>query len=55
MGKQASAPGSSLMTIFHGEKFVVVDREGNIRGYYDADEEGIRDLLREVESLARAR
>lgn len=55
MGKQASAPGSSLMTIFHGEKFVLVDREGNIRGYYDADEEGIRDLLREVESLARAR
>jgi protein SCO1/2 len=55
MGKQESSPGSGLMTIFHGEKFVVIDRAGNIRGYYDADDEGTADLLREVESLARGR
>lgn len=54
IGKTETSPGSGLMTIFHGEKFVVVDRDGNIRGYYDADDEGITDLLRNVEGLARA-
>jgi protein SCO1/2 len=54
MGKQAD-PASGLMTIFHGEKLVVVDREGSIRGFYDADEEGMRDLMREVEALAKAK
>ena len=55
MGKKESSPGSGLMTIFHGEKLVLVDREANIRGYYDADEEGMKDLLRDTEALAKAR
>lgn len=55
MGKKEAEPGGTLMTIFHGEKFVLVDREANIRGYFDADDEGIRDLLRRVTTLAGAR
>ena len=51
MGKK-DAPGG-LVTIFHGEKFVVVDHDANIRGYYDADDAGMRDLMRDVERLAR--
>jgi len=53
MGKKESSPGSGLVTIFHGEKLVLVDRDANIRGYYDADDEGIEDLVRQVESLAK--
>ncbi|MFT3771919.1 MAG: DUF420 domain-containing protein [Minicystis sp.] len=55
MGKTESAPGSGLMTIFHGEKLVLVDRDGNIRAYYDADDEGMKDLLRATEALAKSR
>jgi protein SCO1/2 len=55
MGKKESAPGSSLMTIFHGEKFVLVDGEGSIRGFYDADDEGLAALVGAAERLARGR
>lgn len=55
VGKQETAPGSGIMTIFHGEKFVLVDREGSIRGYYDADDEGVNGLLRDAAKLVKAR
>lgn len=55
MGKTESTPGSGLMTIFHGEKLVLVDREGSIRGYHDADDEGLTALVRAAEKLARTR
>jgi protein SCO1 len=48
MGKEEMSPGSGLFSVFHGEKFVLVDREGMIRGYYDADDEGMNRLLRDV-------
>jgi protein SCO1/2 len=52
-GKREEKPGSSLMTIFHGEKLVLVDREGNIRGYFDADDEGTKALVAAAEKLAK--
>ena len=45
-------PGASLFTIFHGERLVLVDREGFIRGYYEADDAGIANLLRDAGTLA---
>jgi protein SCO1/2 len=60
MGKEplevdGGAPGSALFTIFHGEKLVLVDADGNIRGYFDADDEGIDELLRDTEILVNVR
>jgi protein SCO1/2 len=55
MGKEPSEPGSSLMSIFHGEKLVLVDADGNIRGYYDADDAGIDEMLRNTEILVNVR
>ena len=48
MGKEETAPGSGIMSIFHGEKLVLVDAKSSIRGYYDADEAGVDALLRDV-------
>jgi protein SCO1/2 len=55
MGKEELAPGTGLFSVFHGEKFVLVDREGYIRGYYDADDEGIDALMRDAGLVANAR
>jgi protein SCO1/2 len=33
---------------FHGEKFVLVDAKGQVRGYYDADEAGEEELVRDA-------
>ena len=39
------APDNPQMPILHSEQFVLVDREGQVRGYYDAfDEEQLRSL-----------
>lgn len=40
--------------IVHAERFVLVDAEGRIRGYYDADDTGQRDLLDAARRLAGA-
>lgn len=37
-----------LMSITHGTRFVLVDAKGYIRGYYEADDEGFRDLLTHI-------
>jgi protein SCO1/2 len=52
MGKDELPAGSGLFSIFHGEKLVLVDPEGSIRGYYDADDEGISALLRDAGLIA---
>lgn len=50
MGKEEQAPG--LFGIFHGERLVLVDQTGAIRGYYEADEQGITQILRDAGILA---
>jgi protein SCO1/2 len=55
MGKEEVSPGTGIMSIFHGEKLVLVDAGGFIRGYYDADDEGTAALLRDAGILANVR
>ena len=45
----------SALQIFHSERFVLVDAEGRIRGYYEADKPGIDSLLRDVHFLINVR
>ncbi len=52
-GDVGAVPG--LLSIFHGEKLVLVDAESSIRGYYDADDAGIDDLLRDTEIIVNTR
>ncbi len=40
--------------IVHAERFVLVDGEGRIRGYYDAEDAGQRDLVEAARRLAGA-
>lgn len=42
----------TLFEITHGEKMVLVDKSGRIRGYYNADEEGIKKLLLDISIVA---
>jgi protein SCO1/2 len=53
MGKEDA--GGGMFSIFHGEKLVLVDREGFIRGFYDADDAGVSTLLRDVGLIANLR
>lgn len=46
--------GNGLFEIFHGEHLVLVDREGTIRGYYQADDAGIDRLLGAAGALVNA-
>jgi protein SCO1/2 len=46
MGKEETSPG--LFSIFHGERLVLVDQAGRIRGYYEATDEGIAQLMRDI-------
>jgi protein SCO1/2 len=50
MGKEEV--GEGIFSIFHGERFVLVDQNGNIRGYYEATDEGVNALLRDAGLLA---
>lgn len=52
MGKEETSPG--LFSIFHGERLVLVDQRGHIRGYYEADDEGVDELLRMMGVLANS-
>ena len=50
----AGDPHAQLMQILHGEKFVLVDAAGRIRGYYDVQEPAeAQRLLRDLRQLVR--
>lgn len=53
MGKKESSPG--LFSIFHGERLVLVDQQGAIRGYYEANDDGIEAILRDAGALVKSR
>jgi protein SCO1/2 len=55
MGKDELPAGSGLFAIFHGEKLVLIDDQGFIRGYYDADDPGIDALLHDAGIIANVR
>jgi protein SCO1 len=43
---------SGMFEIVHGEKFVLVDGKGFIRGFYDATNEGIDALIKDARKVA---
>ncbi len=44
MGKDAD----NLFEIFHSERFVLIDQEGRIRGYYEATDAGVEKLSKDI-------
>lgn len=49
-------PDNAAMPITHSSKFVLVDQQGRIRGYYDSFEPTEREqLLRDIDTLLEAR
>ena len=53
MGKEDV--GEGLFSIFHGERLVLVDGDSNIRGYYEADDDGVATLIRDADVLLNVR
>jgi len=51
MGKKKDTP-DGILEIFHGERFVLVDAAGMIRGFYDANDEGIEAIVRDARLVA---
>ena len=53
MGRE-NADEQDVLAIFHGTHFVLVDAQGQLRGYYDSDDaEATTRLVRDAERLAR--
>jgi protein SCO1 len=50
MGKEAEGMG-----MFHSERLVLVDGDGNIRGLYENDDDGIASLIRDADVLLNLR
>jgi len=47
--------GTAAEPIIHSTKFVLVDRQGRIRGYYDGtEEESVKDLVKDIKVLVEA-
>lgn len=53
MGKEEKETG--IFEIFHGERLVLVDDAGAIRGYYEASDEDIDRLMRDIGILVSIR
>jgi len=51
VGDRVQAPGASVYDIMHALRFVLVDGERQIRGYYQSDEEGMAALRRDAARL----
>lgn len=50
---EAEMDGASLIDIAHSQKFILVDGEGAIRGYYDSDEEGVDEVFHRSRHVVR--
>jgi len=52
----ATGGGSTDEPVIHSNRFVLVDRQANIRGYYDGtDDEAIKKLLNDLKNLYKSR
>lgn len=51
MGKEEDPSNPGIFSIFHGERLVLVDKDGYIRGYYEATDESIKAMMRDVGTL----
>lgn len=52
---EAPADPENLIDIAHSAKFVIVDGEGGIRGYYDTDEQGLDEIFHRSRHVLRER
>ncbi len=50
--QRTAVEDTGFFDIVHGERFVLVDQEGRIRGYYAATDDGIQELLNNLGLLA---
>ena len=50
--ERSGVADTGFFDIVHGERFVLVDQEGRIRGYYSADDDGLQELLNQLGLLA---
>jgi len=50
--KPGATQAPDIWEIVHGERFVLVDGEGRIRGYYDALDDDMRRLVSDARALA---
>jgi protein SCO1/2 len=50
---EPSASDPNLIEIMHGEHFVLVDGQGDIRGYYRADTAGLKELEADLRELTQ--
>jgi len=50
IGKTETSPG--IFEIFHGERLVLVDGDGMIRAFYEADDPGIEAVVRDAHLIA---
>lgn len=51
MGEPTPVGAGEQYEIMHSAHFVLIDRRGNIRGYYASDDEGTAKLVQDVERL----
>ncbi len=50
LAKKETAPG--MFDIVHGERFILVDGKGLVRGFYEASDEGIDKLVNDARGIA---
>ncbi len=53
VGEKGQTPTGNAETILHGSHFVLVDRQGEIRGYYASDNDGLLKLARDARILSK--
>ena len=51
LGERVPVDGGTVYDIMHAVRFVLVDQEGQIRGYYSSDAEGLGNLRRDAREL----
>jgi len=44
---------TGLYNIAHSERFILVDQVGRVRGYYDANQEGVDKLVRDLNAVVK--
>ena len=54
-GMQEVGEDATLFDILHGERFVLIDRQGEIRGFFAANREGLNDLKAGILRLDKER
>lgn len=52
-GFKMSVMNGDDLQVIHSEKFVLIDQQGRIRGYYDADEEGLKTIVKAAKAVLK--